>query len=336
MSATESLRSSRVDSIPGTPSNNLHNAQEKASAIYMIGTNPNKSLAQFAEEPTTGCHLCEWKGYLTYPNRANADVKRCRCGDGVCKNCEGTGGFEIILPSGNRAWKKCYCQTLERRMELYRNAQIPARFATKTVDAFAPNDKTQMTVRTHIYNMLQNMGANSRLPASQRGLVLMGSPGTGKTHLMVGLLRNLSLDYGIACRFQDFGLLLSELRQSYSSESSEMTILQPLIDVDILMIDDLGKGRNSKWELGVIDILISCRYNTERTTLITTNYTDLPETTLRERFRGRGSTEGEEMMVRDTLRDRVGDRIYSRLQEMCYFFQIKGIDYRQKNAPKMY
>ncbi|TNE49006.1 MAG: ATP-binding protein [Deltaproteobacteria bacterium] len=284
---------------------------------------------------TVGCHLCEWKGYQTYPKGSAADAKKCSCQDEICPMCEGVGGFEVILDSGNRAWKTCQCQTLERRMELYRSAGIPARFSTKTLDAFAPNDKSQMMVRTHLYKMFQaDESGRPKFQPGQRGLLLMGSPGTGKTHLMVGLLRYLTLELGIPCRFQDFGLLLSRLRSNYSSEGSEMSILQPLIDVEVLLIDDLGKGRNSKWELGIIDILVSCRYNADRTTLITTNYTEQPENTLRERFRGRGSTEGEEVMQRDTLRERVGDRIYSRLQEMCRFFLVRGIDYRQKLSQK--
>lgn len=284
---------------------------------------------------TIGCHLCEWKGYETFAAGEYADARKCSCQADVCSRCEGTGGFEVSLPSGNRAWKTCHCQTLERRMALYRSACIPARFAAKTLDAFAPNDKSQMVVRTHLYKMFQQDDAGRpAFRTGHRGILLMGSPGTGKTHLMVGLLRNLTLELGIPARFHDFGLLLSKLRSSYGSEGSEMTILQPLIDVEVLLIDDLGKGRNSKWELGIIDILVSCRYNADRTTLITTNYTEQPETTLRERFRGRGGTEGEEMMERDTLRDRVGDRIYSRLQEMCHFFPVRGMDYRQKLSQK--
>ncbi|HAA58324.1 MAG TPA: DNA replication protein, partial [Myxococcales bacterium] len=157
-----------------------------------------------------------------------------------------------------------------------------------------------------------------------------GPPGVGKTHLMVGFLRHVLLERGIPCRFQDFGVLLAELRSSYTNGLSEMEILRGLINVDVLLIDDLGKGRNSKWESGIIDTLISCRYNTKRTTLITTNYTQELETTLRERYRGRGSTEGEELLMRDTLADRVGERVYSRLREMCDFFFISGVDYRQR------
>lgn len=276
------------------------------------------------------CHLCDWKGFTTFPDGEFANIKRCSCQNETCKKCRGAGGFEVELPSGNRAWKKCDCQKLERVMELFRKAQIPARFASKTLNAFAPNDETQMRVRTHLYKLFQDSPSSPAFKPGDSGLLLMGPPGVGKTHLMVGFIRNLILERGIPCRFQDFGLLLTNLRNAYSRDLSEMSVLNSLINVDVLLLDDLAKGRNSKWELGVIDTLISCRYNAGRTTLLTTNYTDLPETTLRERFRGRGVNEGEELMLRDTLMERVGDRIYSRLREMSLFFQLKGMDYRQK------
>lgn len=296
----------------------------KTNALTPTETKPD------GENLFGSCHLCDWKGYTTFASGDLADITRCQCQNETCPQCRGIGGFEVELPSGNRAWKTCGCQKLERRMEMFRKARIPSRFATKTLNAFAPNDETQMKVRTHLYKMFQESSSSPAFQPGDPGMLLMGPPGVGKTHLMVSLIRNLILERGIPCRFQDFGLLLSDLRDAYSRDVSEMKVLNPLIQVDVLLLDDLAKGRNSKWELGIIDTLVSCRYNAGRTTLLTTNYTDLPETTLRERFRGRGMAEGEELMLRDTLIERVGDRIYSRLSEMCSFFYIKGIDYRQK------
>lgn len=283
---------------------------------------------------TKGCHLCDWKGIETFAEGEFADIRYCTCQEETCKICRGVGGYEVELKSGNVAWKTCECQQLVRRMELFRRAKIPSRFADKTLNAFAPNDETQMRVRAHLYKLFQDSPSSPAFKPGDSGILLMGPPGVGKTHLMVGLIRYLMLERGIPCLFQDFGLLLSNLRDAYSRDISEMKVLNPLIRVDVLLLDDLAKGRNSKWELGIIDTLVSCRYNAGKTTLLTTNYTEQPETTLRERFRGRGANEGEELMLRDTLVERVGDRIHSRLREMCVFFRVAGADYRQKNSGK--
>jgi len=211
-------------------------------------------------------------------------------------------------------------------MALYRKARIPGKFAEKTIEAFAPINGTIEPTRQYLYELYPNF------QPGQRGILLMGTVGTGKTHLAASFIRELILERGIPCRFQDFAEMLALIRDAYARDGSEMDVLAPLIDVDVLLIDDLGKGRNTKWELQVLDILISGRYNAERTTLVTTNYTNSLESTLRERFRVKGNAEAEEITSRDTLCDRVGERIFSRLREMCKFFELKGEDYRLRSS----
>ena len=83
--------------------------------------------------------------------------------------------------------------------------------------------------------------------------------------------------------------------------------------IPVLAVDELGKNRGTDWETGVLDELISKRYNANRTTLFTTNLTPVGQ-------------------ARDSLRDRVGERIYSRIVEMCSFELLEGEDYRTKLA----
>ena len=99
------------------------------------------------------------------------------------------------------------------------------------------------------------------------------------------------------------------------------------MDVEVLVIDELGKGRNSPWEQNILDVIISQRYNNQKTTIFTSNYTDSRKTTLVERVRGKDGMEGDGE-TRDTLLDRVGPRIYSRLKEMCDFLMLSGKDRR--------
>ena len=95
----------------------------------------------------------------------------------------------------------------------------------------------------------------------------------------------------------------------------------------MLVIDELGKGRNTPWEQNILDVIISHRYNNDKTTVFTTNYTDSAASTLQERLRSRDNP-GEGEVIKDTLRDRIGSRIYSRLREMCNFEQLRGDDRR--------
>ena len=221
----------------------------------------------------------------------------------------------------------CRCQRLTNRLALFDQARVPRKFADKTLEAFAPNHSTQEGVRRELIELSRTFRSGDQ------GLVLMGPVGTGKTHLVVGLLRELSLERGVKCRFQDFHGMLAGVRDLYSQGRAESNVLGPLASVDVLVLDELGKGRRSRWEAGLTDELLSDRYNAGRTTIITTNYTTDPKTTIVETYRARGgSKDGEEMVCQETIAERLGDRVYSRLLEMCNFRHVLGPDYRQTES----
>jgi DNA replication protein DnaC len=117
--------------------------------------------------------------------------------------------------------------------------------------------------------------------------------------------------------FKDFFYLLSELKQAYSEGTGENQVIMPLIETEVLVIDELGKGRSNEWELNILDQLISKRYNASKKTLITTNYVTYDV----------AKELGEEHEI---LEVRIGERIASRLYEMCEFMYLEGRDYRKE------
>jgi DNA replication protein DnaC len=206
-------------------------------------------------------------------------------------------------------------------VRLYNEAAIPAKYYDARL-----NSELQDSGNHKAFEYLRLLARNYEKGA--KGLVLMGAPGTGKTFLVCAFLRELILDRGVPAQFRDFFHLLSDLRSGYSQDRPENELIGPLVDVEVLVIDELGKGRNTPWEQNILDVIISHRYNNDKTTVFTTNYTDSAASTLHERLRSKDNpTEGE--VVKDTLRERVGSRIYSRLREMCDFESLQGADRRQ-------
>ena len=102
-----------------------------------------------------------------------------------------------------------------------------------------------------------------------------------------------------------FSELLSELRQGYSDGKSDVEIIEPHLRADLLIIDDLGKGRNTDWELSILDTLISERYNRNQLIMATTNFTEQEETTLKERSLA-GDKADKEHYISDTIRKKGG------------------------------
>lgn len=160
-----------------------------------------------------------------------------------------------------------------------------------------------------------------------RGLVLHGKVGRGKTHLMVAMLRELVFRHGISVRFVEFSHLLADLKAGFDQNLGAARLIDPLVAVDVLAIDELGKGRNTEFEGTVLDELISRRYNSAATILATTNYAPDAKPT------GRSVANAAEVAMgtraAPSLPDRVGARVHSRLQEMCDFLPVDGLDHRE-------
>lgn len=171
---------------------------------------------------------------------------------------------------------------------------------------------------------------------SQRGLLLEGPVGVGKTYILAALAKGLAAR-GFSVKFVDFFQLLSQLKANYSANRADDATLKPLIDVDILIIDELGKGRNSDWELSILDQLVMGRYNQNKTILASTNYTTTTRKAapLYPQHLDSGETFNKgfrENQFDQTLEERVGSRIYSRLLETCLFLKLSGDDFRRRFA----
>ena len=138
---------------------------------------------------------------------------------------------------------------------------------------------------------------------------------------MVGLCKRLIFEYGVAVRFIEFSRLLGQLRDGYSAGKSDELILGELVDVPVLAIDEIGKGRLTEWEISIIDDIISRRYNSLRPILGTTNY----------QWKGPSGNPVPALAsheFKQTLGDRIGARAFSRLQEISIPLTVSGSDYR--------
>jgi DNA replication protein DnaC len=235
----------------------------------------------------------------------------------------------------------CDCTTGDRTERLLARARVPERYRHCDFDNFEADNEIEGASReqAQIWNrslaqskLVVQRFAEEFSPVremqTEQGLLLMGPCGAGKTHLAVAALKNIVLR-GHSGLFYDYRELLKQIQDSYNAESqtTEMSVLEPVLATDVFVLDDVGSSKPSLWALETVGHILNTRYNEKRVTLLTTNYLDTDPAAATPGTRSPGM---RTPTIEDTLTERVGKRIRSRLYEMCRTVEISAPDYRKE------
>jgi DNA replication protein DnaC len=243
--------------------------------------------------------------------------KQASSGLSGCPECNGSGWIYLVK-DGAAGVQRCDCFRQARIDRLITNARIPSRYAHCELSSFEVREK--LTTQSIEFAKLAAEAFVEEFPsATPIGLLFMGPQGVGKTHLSVGIIKALMRRKAVPCMFRAFPELLKEIQMSYSpiSESSELSLLAPVLETDVLVLDELGSQTPSAWVKDTVSYILNYRYSENKVTIFTTNYLDAddPMSTRKGVFY--------------SLRDRIGDQMRSRLYEMCKTVVIAGHDFRQ-------
>ncbi len=270
------------------------------------------------------CPLCSGTGWRLV-ERVDANQKAERVvqrKDVVCGASAAAPKFTWAVP--------CDCTGEDRTSRALDRARIPKRYEHCDFENFDTDvweSQPDCNRRLSQARVVVEAFARNYPAGGETGILLMGSCGTGKTHLAVSALRQM-MQRGHGARFYDYRELLKEIQASYSPDHpiTETSVLEPVLETEVLLIDDLGASKPSDWALDTIGHILTKRYNESRVTILTTNYLDSSENAAAPVRMPTGQTV---TAPRDqTLTDRLGPRIRSRLYEMCRTIEMIAPDYR--------
>jgi DNA replication protein DnaC len=247
-----------------------------------------------------------------------------------CAICGGTG-FKIVRNEGleGEALEKavtCDCRVLSRAERLLEQARIPERYKHCELSNF--DHEGLFKALTPAWRDASRFVGE--YPLERKGLLLIGPIGVGKTHLAAGIIHELILQKGVPCLFYDYRELLKQIQNSYNAsvQTTEMEVLRPVFETEVLVLDELGAVKPTDWVWDTVSHILNTRYNDDRTTIITTNYLDQPPGGEPEHASSRAAAVRANR--EETLGDRIGERMRSRLHEMCRIIKMQGEDYRMK------
>ncbi len=221
--------------------------------------------------------------------------------DKLCPDCDGYGN---IIENG--VARPCHCRIERELAERMEVARIPERYRACSLDNFSTDtserERDVKAVRWALKEMLDRPG---------QGLYLHGEHGVGKTHLTVGVLREL-IRRGQSSVYYNVVDLLDQMRDSMRAESGPgaQQILGMHLDWQVLLLDDLGVQRASPWVVERLHAIVNARYESTRVLIITSNK-DL-----------------------DAATANLNRAITSRLREMCVVYKMQSHeDYRNRLVP---
>lgn len=150
----------------------------------------------------------------------------------------------------------------------------------------------------------------------KNGLYFVGDKGSGKTHLAAAINNYLD-SLGVPVIYVTSFDLLDKIKSTYNNDRiglNEDGILNLIKNVELLIIDDLGKEVATKWAMQKLFGIINYRYEACKPVIITSNYTP---TALAKKI----SADGNDVVMADAFVDR--------LVEMTYIVPMGGDSWRR-------
>lgn len=154
---------------------------------------------------------------------------------------------------------------------------IPKRFHSKTIESYVPacdaSRKAHKWVADYAKDLHGHLSQTEPLPEAHAGrsALFLGAPGTGKTHLAIGVIKAIT-SVGTA-RFLTVQGAIRSIKDSWAKDSdvSESKAIARLTGPDLLVLDEVGVQFGSTFETNALFDVLNSRYLDEKPTILLSN-----------------------------------------------------------------
>lgn len=253
--------------------------------------------------------------------------------ESVCPECGGRGWLLVRDGSAGTA-RPCACRHRNLTPSLLDAAAIPLRYRNCSFKTFDTNATTRAAQdqllhaksisERYVRDFIRDDGS-----FTESGLLFIGPPGVGKTHLAVAVLRELIESFRVRGLFVDFTSLMHKIQSTFDpgSPESKRDVLDPVTTAEVLVLDELGAQKPTPWVNEILYLIMNGRYTRRLPTLFTTNF----------RLEGGSSATSTDKFDRvstsrevSQLASRISASLLSRLYEMARPIEIDVEDFRRE------
>lgn len=188
-----------------------------------------------------------------------------------CDDCKDTGYILIANPHALDTMKPCKCREMDKVKRLWKASGINSENLDKTFKNFETwndNSKKMKDTATNYYLRYDNIKTTRR-----NSILLCGNPGSGKTHIALALANSFLKKKGLRVLYMPYRDIVTEIKQNILDKEYYKKILSKYQTCDVLLIDDLYKGKVNEADINIMFELINYRYLNHLPLIVSTEFT---------------------------------------------------------------
>ena len=211
-----------------------------------------------------------------------------------CESCRDTGWILKKHEDGTSYAVSCQCREKEKLKQQWKSSGMNLDSINLTFSNFKVWNKFSKVLKEtaiayfNDFNKIKNSRQNS--------ILICGQPGGGKTHIAAAIAINL-INSGIKVMYMPYRETLTKLKINIKNEDYYKSTLDKFKMCDLLMIDDLYKGKVTLADINILFEIINYRYVNYKPIMVSS-----------------------EMIIEEILK--VDEGIGSRIYEMCRSYVV--------------